>query len=44
MQPPVYHAAPKKPPPDDPTNMTDAFALLDRTFPEVTSDVHKRYL
>jgi hypothetical protein len=41
LQPPVYHAAPKKPPPDDPTIMTDAYALLERTFPEVTPDVYK---
>jgi hypothetical protein len=35
---------PKKPPPDDPTILTDAYALLERTFPEVTPEVHKRYL
>jgi hypothetical protein len=34
----------KKPPPDDPTILTDAYALLERTFPEVTARVHKRYL
>jgi hypothetical protein len=40
----VYHAAPKKPPPDDPTIRTDAYNLLERTFPEMTPDVHKRYM
>jgi hypothetical protein len=35
---------PKRPPPDDPTILTDAYALLERTFPEVTSEVHERYL
>jgi hypothetical protein len=40
----VHHAAPKKPPPDDPTILTDAYALLERTFSEVTPDFHKRYL
>jgi hypothetical protein len=44
LQLPVHHAAPKKPPPDDPTILTDAYALLERTFPEVTPEVHKRYL
>jgi hypothetical protein len=44
LQLPVHHAAHKKPPPDDPTILTDAYALLERTFPEVTPDVHKRYL
>jgi hypothetical protein len=44
LQLPVHHAAPKKPPPDDPTILTDAYALLERTFSEVTPDVHKRYL
>jgi hypothetical protein len=44
LQLPVHHAAPKKPPPDDPTIMTDAYALLERTFSKVTPEVHKRYL
>jgi hypothetical protein len=44
LQPPVHHVPPKKPPPDDPTILTDAYALLERTFPEVTPEVHKRYL
>jgi hypothetical protein len=35
---------PKKPPPDDPTILTDAYALPERTLPEVTPEVHKRYL
>jgi hypothetical protein len=43
LQPPVHHVPPKKPPPDDPTILTDAYALLERTFPEVTPEVHKRY-
>jgi hypothetical protein len=44
LQLPVHHVPPKKPPPDDPTILTDAYALLERTFPEVTPVVHKRYL
>jgi DNA segregation ATPase FtsK/SpoIIIE-like protein len=44
LQLPVHHVPPKKPPPDDPTIMMDAYALLERTFPEVTPEVHKRYL
>jgi hypothetical protein len=44
LQLPVHHVPPKKPPPDDPTILTDAYALLERTFPEVTPEVHKRYL
>jgi hypothetical protein len=44
FHPPVHHVPPKKPPPDDPTILTDAYALLERTFPEVTPEVHKRYL
>jgi hypothetical protein len=44
LQPPVHHVPTKKPPPDDPTILTDAYALLERTFPEVTPEVHKRYL
>jgi hypothetical protein len=44
LQPPVHHVPPKKPPPDDPTILTNAYALLERTFPEVTLEVHKRYL
>jgi hypothetical protein len=44
LQPPVHYVPPKKPPPDDPTILTDAYALLERTFPEVTPEVHKRYL
>jgi hypothetical protein len=44
LQLPVHHVRPKKPPPDDPTILTDAYALLERTFPEVTPEVHKRYL
>jgi hypothetical protein len=36
LQLPVHHVPPKKPPPDDPTMLTDAHALLERTFPEVT--------
>jgi hypothetical protein len=44
LQLPVHHAAPKKPAPDDPTILTDAYALRERTFPEVTPDVHRRYL
>jgi hypothetical protein len=43
LQMPVHHAPPKKPLPDDPTIMDDAYALLERTFPEMTPDVHKRY-
>jgi DNA segregation ATPase FtsK/SpoIIIE-like protein len=43
LQLPVHHVPPKKPPPDDPTILTDAYALLERTFPEVTPEVHKRY-
>jgi hypothetical protein len=31
-------------PPNDPTILTDAYALLEWTFPEVTPEVHKRYL
>jgi hypothetical protein len=41
---PVHHVPPKKPPPDDSSILTDACALLERTFPEVTPEVHKRYL
>jgi hypothetical protein len=44
LQPPVHHVPPKQPPPHDPTILTDAYALLERTFPEVTPEVHKRYL
>jgi hypothetical protein len=44
LQLPVHHVPPKKPPPDDPTILTDVYALLERTFPEVTLEVHKRYL
>jgi hypothetical protein len=44
LQSPVHHVLLKKPPPDDPTILTDAYALLERTFPEVTPEVHKRYL
>jgi DNA segregation ATPase FtsK/SpoIIIE-like protein len=44
LQLPVHHVPPKKPPPDDLTILTDAYALLERTFPEVTPEVHKRYL
>jgi hypothetical protein len=44
LQPPVHHVPPKKPPSDDPTILTDAYALLERTFPEVTPEVHKWYL
>jgi hypothetical protein len=44
LQLPVHNVAPKKPPPDDPTILTDVYALLERTFPEVTPKVHKRYL
>jgi hypothetical protein len=44
LQPPVHHVPPKKPPPNDPTILTNAYALLERTFPEVTPEVHKRYL
>jgi hypothetical protein len=44
LQPPIHHVPPNKPPPDDPTILTDAYALLERTFPEVTPEVHKRYL
>jgi hypothetical protein len=44
LQPPIHHVPPKKPPPDDPTILTDAYALLERTFPEVTPEVHKHYL
>jgi hypothetical protein len=44
LQPPVHHVSPKKPPPDDPTILTNAYVMLERTFPEVTPEVHKRYL
>jgi hypothetical protein len=44
FQLPLHHLPPKKPPPDDPTILTDAYALLERTFPEVTPEVHNRYL
>jgi hypothetical protein len=44
LQLPVHHVPPKKPPPDDATILTDAYALLERTFPEATPEVHKRYL
>jgi hypothetical protein len=42
--PPLHHVPPKKPPPDDPTILTDAYTLLERTFPEVTPEVYKQYL
>jgi hypothetical protein len=41
---PVHHVSPKKPPFDDPIILMDAYALLERTFPDVTSEVHKQYL
>jgi hypothetical protein len=44
LQLPIHHVPPKRPPPDDPTILTDAYALLGQTFPEVTPEVHKRYL
>jgi hypothetical protein len=44
LQLPVHHVPPKKPLPDDPTILTDAYALLERTFPEVNPEVHKRCL
>jgi hypothetical protein len=44
LQLPVHHVPPRKPPLDDPTILTDAYALLEWTFPEVTPEVHKRYL
>jgi hypothetical protein len=43
LQPPVHHVPSKKPPPNDPTILTDAYALLERTFPEVSPEVQKRY-
>jgi hypothetical protein len=45
LQLPVHHVPPKRPPPDDPTILTNAYALLKRTFPEMIPEVwHKRYL
>jgi hypothetical protein len=44
LQPPVHHVPLKKPPPDNPAILTDAYALLEQTFPGVTPEVHKRYL